>query len=113
MASASICRTRASAGTVGRVIWSGLSAASKKRALPSQLRKVPGFSATAATGRTTSARSVTSLGRSSSDTTNPASSSAARARVGSGRSATSTPATSSAWSSPRAAASTISPVSRP
>ncbi len=113
MASASICSTRASVGGSRRVIWSGLSAASNSRTLPSQLRKVPGFSATAATGRTTSASSVTSLGRSSRETTNPASASAARARAGSGRSATSTPATRSAWSSPRAAASTIWPVSRP
>ena len=96
-----------------RVIWSGLSAASNIRALPSQLRKVPAFSATAATGRTTSARSVTSPGRSSSETRKPTSSSASRARAGSGRSATSTPATSSAPSSPVAAASTIWPVSRP
>ena len=80
----------------GAVIWSGLSAASNSRALPSQLRKVPAFSATAATGSTTSARSVTSLGRSSRLTRKPTSSSAARARAGSGRSATSTPPTSSA-----------------
>ncbi len=56
MASASMCSTRASVGASRRVIWSGLSAASKKRTRPSQLRKVPAFSATAATGRTTSAR---------------------------------------------------------
>ncbi len=83
MASASICRTRASVGASGRVIGVGLSAASKKRTLPSQFRKVPAFSATAATGRTTSACSVTSPGRSSSDTRKPTSERAARARAGS------------------------------
>ncbi len=71
-----------------RVIWSGLSAASNRRARPSQLRKVPAFSATAATGRTTSACSVTSLGRSSSDDQEAhLVQRASRARAGSGRSA--------------------------
>ncbi len=107
-----MCSTRASAGASLRVIWSGLSAASNGRTRPSQLMNAPAFSATAATGRTTSAWSVTSLGRSSRETTK-ASCRAVRARAGSGRSVTSTPATSSADSSRVAAASTIWPVSRP
>ena len=72
-----MCSTRASGSRCRRVIWSGLSAASNSRARPSQLRKVPAFSTTAATGRTTSARSVTSRGRSSRLTRKPTSSSAA------------------------------------
>ena len=47
-----------------------LTAASNARGRPSQLRKDPDFSVTAATGRTTSARSVTALGAISSETTN-------------------------------------------
>ncbi len=113
MASASMCSTRRSVGASVRVICSGLSAASNIRTRPSQLRKVPDFSATAATGKTTSARAVTAVGRSSSETRKPTSFSAWRARFGSGRSSTPTPATSSAPSSPVAAASMIRPVSRP
>ena len=71
-----MCSTRASAGQSVLGSCSGFSAASNIRALPSQLRKVPGFSATAATGSTTSARSVTAPGRSSSETRKPTSSSA-------------------------------------
>ena len=52
--------------------------------------------AAAATGRTTSARSVTALGNISRLTTKPAAASAASASAGSGRSARSTPPTSSA-----------------
>ena len=91
-ASASMCSTRASGSAWRRVIWSGLIAASNGRARPSQLRKVPDFSATAATGSTTSARSVTSLGRCSRLTRKPTASRASSARAGSGRSASSTPA---------------------
>ncbi len=61
-------------------------------ARPSQFTNVPAFSATAATGNTTSARSVTELTRSSRLTTNRAASSAASAAAGSGRSAGSTAA---------------------
>ena len=45
-------------------------AASNARALPVQFRNEPLFSVTAATGKTTSARSVTALGAISSETTN-------------------------------------------
>ena len=58
---------------------------------PSQLTNVPAFSATAATGNTTSARSVTALARNSSETMNGVLSSATSAAAGSGRSAASTP----------------------
>ena len=47
-----------------------LTAASNERGRPSQLRNEPDFSVTAATGRTTFARSVTALGAISSETTN-------------------------------------------
>src|SRR5690606_2780928 len=56
------------------------SAASNWRPLPSQLTKLPDFSATTATGSTTSARSVTALARISRLTTNGVFSSAASAR---------------------------------
>ena len=58
----STCRSDSTPGTS--------SAASKVPGRPSQFTNVPGFSATAATGNTTSARSVTALGRSSRLTTN-------------------------------------------
>ncbi len=108
-----MCSTRASGCACRRVIWSGLSAASNSRRRPSQLRKVPDFSAAADTGSTTSASSVTAPGRSSRLTRKPTASSACRARTGSGRSSTPTPPTTSADSSPSAAASTICAVSRP
>ena len=47
-----------------------LSAAANVPPRPSQFTNVPAFSATAATGNTTSARSVTALARSSSETMN-------------------------------------------
>ena len=74
---------------------------------PSQSTNVPAFSATAATGSTTSARSVTALARSSRLTTNGGRSSAPSAAAGSGRSSGSTPPTTSASSSPAAAAARI------
>ena len=80
---------------------------------PSQFTNVPAFSATAATGKTTSARAVTALARSSRLTTNGAISIACSAACGSGRSAGSTPATTRAPSSPSAAAASISAVLRP
>ena len=58
----------------------------RTRQRPSQFTNVPAFSATAATGNTTSARSVTALARSSRLTTNGAMSSACSAAAGSGRS---------------------------
>ena len=64
--SASMLRTRASLSA-----WDAR-AASKGRSRPSQSRKVPAFSATGATGKTTSACSVTADGRSSRLTTNAA-----------------------------------------
>ena len=97
--SARICSTRASeVALVG-------SAASNGRIRPSQSTNAPDFSTTGATGKTTSASSVTALSRSSRLTTNGAASIAANAAAGSGRSAGSTPPISSAPSSPvRAAA---------
>ena len=83
------------------------------RRRPSQSTNVPDFSTAAATGSTTSARSVTATGRSSRLTTNRAASSAASAAVGSGRSCGSTPPTSSAPSSPECTAARIAAVSRP
>ena len=80
---------------------------------PSQFTNVPAFSAIAATGNTTSARSVTELARSSMLTTNGVVSSARSAPAGSGRSAASTPATISAPSSPCSAAASIAAVLRP
>ena len=67
-------------------------AAPNEPGLPSQFTNVPAFSATAETGSTTSARSVTALTRSSRLTTNCAASRASSAAAGSGRSAGSTPA---------------------
>ena len=90
----------------------GLQRGSNGRFRPSQLRNVPDFSATGATGKTTSARSVTALCRSSRLTTNGAASTAASAASGSGRSAISTPPTSSA-PRPAAGAARIAAVSRP
>ena len=81
------------------------------RSRPSQLTKVPSFSAGGTTGKTTSACSVTWELRTSKLTTNGAASSAARASAGSGRSSISTPATTSACSDP--AAARISVRSRP
>src|SRR4029077_13145145 len=89
------------------------SAASNEPPRPSQFTNVPAFSATAATGKTTSARSVTALARSSRLTTNGAISIACSAATGSGRSAGSTPATTRAPSSPCRAAASIAAVSRP
>src|SRR5580704_11274938 len=80
---------------------------------PSQFTNVPAFSATAATGKTTSARAVTALARSSRLTTNGAISIACSAACGSARSAGSTPATIRAPSSPSAAAARMAVVSRP
>ena len=88
-------------------------AASKGRIRPSQSRNAPDFSTTGATGKTTSASSVTALSRSSRLTTNGAASMAANAAAGSGRSAGSTPPISSAPSSPVRAAARIADVSRP
>src|SRR5579875_793493 len=89
------------------------SAAPNEPPRPSQFTNVPAFSATAATGNTTSARSVTALARSSRLTTNGVISIARSAAAGSGRSAGSTPAMSSAPSSPASAAASIAVVSRP
>ena len=89
------------------------SAGSNGRIRPSQLTNAPPFSTTGATGKTTSARSVTALSRSSRLSTNGAASIAARAASGSGRSASSTPPTSSAPNSPLRAASMMPAVSRP
>ncbi len=77
------------------------SAALNEPGRPSQFTNVPCFSATAATGNTTSARSVTALTRSSRLTTKPAASIAASAAAGSGRSSGSTPPISRASMSPR------------
>ena len=90
------CRSVRAAGTA--------SAAGNEAARPSQFTNVPVFSWTAATGNTTSARSVTALTRSSRLTTNRADSIAASAAAGSGRSSGSTPPISSASRSPRAVA---------
>ena len=87
-------------------------AASNARALPVQLRNDPLFSVTAATGNTTSARSVTALGAISSETTKAF----FRAESVSdelSRSSGSTPPTTSALSSPELMAETISLVERP
>src|SRR5262249_14879700 len=80
---------------------------------PSQFTNLPAFSAAAATGSTTSARSVTALGRSSRLTRNRVASRAASAAAGSGRSLGSTPAMTSAPMSPAAAAARMCEVSRP
>ena len=74
-------------------------AATNVRWRPSQLMNVPYFSVTAATGRTTSATSVTDECAISSDTTK-AFFIACAARVAFGRSAISTPPTTSASRSP-------------
>ena len=74
-------------------------AAVNARWRPSQLMNVPYFSVTAATGRTTSAISVTEEWAISSDTTN-AFFMASVARTASGRSAISTPPTTRASRSP-------------
>ena len=77
------------------------STASNGRGRPSQLRNVPAFSTTAATGSTTSARSVTATGpQLQADHEAEPRRSAPSAAVGSGRSCGSTPPTSSAPSSP-------------
>src|SRR5580693_6549944 len=89
------------------------SAAAKEPPRPSQFTNVPAFSAAAAMGNTTSARSVTALARSSRLTTNGTVSIARSAACGSGRSAGSTPAITRAASSPSAAAAIIAAVSRP
>src|SRR5215469_9612074 len=102
---ASTCRSVLTDGTAR--------AAVNEPGRPSQFTNVPAFSATAATGKTTSARSVTALTRSSRLTTNGAISIACSAATGSGRSAGSTPATTRAPSSPVRAASSIAEVSRP
>ena len=83
--------SRRAASASGRPRWTSISSAIRREHLqvaadrrapparhrtvpgrPSQFTKVPGFSATAATGNTTSARSVTALTRSSRLTTKPA-----------------------------------------
>ncbi|CAB4751546.1 unannotated protein [freshwater metagenome] len=87
-------------------------AVSKARALPVQLRNDPLFSVTAATGKITSARSVTELGAISSETTN-AFLSAERVSDELSRSSGSTPPTTSALSSPELIAEIISLVERP
>ena len=84
--------------------------APKLRSRPSQLRKVPAFSVTTATGRTTSASAVTSVWRVSSETTNCAFSIAA-IRSPSTSSGETPPTTSPLIADPVAA--TISEVLRP
>ena len=74
---------------------------------PSQFTNVPAFSATAATGSTTSARSVTALARSSRLTRNGVTSSACQRRLGVRQVGGSTPAMTMAPISPAAAAARI------
>ena len=94
-------------------VAAGGSAAANERGRPSQLTYVPDFSAAGAIGKTTSARSVTALCRSSRLTTNPAASNAASTAAGSAKSSGSMPPTSSAPSVPSAAAASIASASRP
>ena len=87
-------------------------AASNERARPSQFKNDPLFSVIAATGRTTSARIVTSLGAISRQTTNAASS-AAKAALLLMPSSGSTPPTSNAPMAPELTAAKISSLLRP
>ena len=87
-------------------------AASNERARPSQFKNDPLFSVIAATGRTTSARIVTSLGAISRQTTN-AVSSAAKAAWLLLPSSGSTPPTSNAPMAPELTAAKISSLLRP
>ena len=90
--------------------FSESTAASKLRARPSQLTKLPLFSATAATGRTTFAISVIALFRISRETTNAFTSPSCKcAEISSG----STPPTNTASMSPLCKPFNISLVSRP
>ena len=85
----------------------------KGRTRPSQLTKVPFFSTAGATGRTTSACSLTSLRRTSSCTVKPLAARAARARPGSGKSRRSMPPTTAPPRLPSRSAERMAVTSRP
>ena len=107
-ASASAASTRRSDMPLGGSITTP-----KGRRRPSQFTKVPARSCISDTGKTTSARSVTSDARVSKLIRKSTASNPSSAPCGSAKSFGSTPATTSAFSSASAAAIKISSASRP